>query len=151
MPFIQWIRFLQQTAAYVVTDADEVQQAGEAGKRHVAYHKRIVLMSVLLGALGLMIGIALSLFGVTHGMDSRNWPVLVATPVLMGLAGSVLGISMACLFAPNEFLTGPVGRRWMSLIGTKSVGVARAACFILGLMLVAPCVGVVVVFVMLSK
>jgi hypothetical protein len=49
---------------------------------------------------------------------------------------------MACLFAPREFLTGPVGQKWMKLIGTKSVLVARIVCLIFGLIVAAPFVAI---------
>jgi hypothetical protein len=47
-------------------------------------------------------------------------------------------MALACLFAPHDFLTGPVGKRWMKLIGTKSVPVARLACGLFGLVVGAP-------------
>jgi hypothetical protein len=38
---------------------------------------------------------------------------------------------MGCLLASSDFLLGPVGTRWMQLIGTNNLRVARITCIIM--------------------
>jgi len=59
--------------------------------------------------------------------------VAVLGPLAFLICGIILGISLSCACAPREFLSGPSGRKWMSLIGTQNLLVARAVCLALAL------------------
>ena len=65
---------------------------------------------------------------------------IVLVPLMYGASGFFFGMAIMCLVAPQGFLTGPVGQPWMKLIGTKSVRVARIACFLFGLVVTIPLV-----------
>ncbi|MEI8381890.1 MAG: hypothetical protein WCJ09_17305 [Planctomycetota bacterium] len=56
--------------------------------------------------------------------------VVLIFPLLGGAGGALLGSGAACLFAPKEFLTGPIGLKWMRLIGTENIIAARIVCFV---------------------
>lgn len=77
-----------------------------------------------------MIFLALS----ENGGQSEGAEILLA-PVLFGAAGLLFGAAVACAFAPRSFLTGPAGRKWMKLIGTRNVLAARIVCLVLALIL----------------
>ena len=88
----------------------------------------------LAGALGAAGGLA---FAVAAGEGPNG----LMAPPLFGAAGLLVGSAAACLFAPRAFLTGPLGEKWMRLIGTRSVAVARGVCLALALAVTAPVVG----------
>ncbi len=64
-------------------------------------------------------------------------------PVLFGVGGAFFGIAIACLFAPRDFLAGLVGRKWMKLIGTENILVARIVCALLGVVGLLPLVAMI--------
>ncbi len=134
--------FFNAAGQFSKPDPSAIEQAGETGQHHANYHKKIVLISCVCGAVGVLGGLALSYFTAADAQTGRDFRVVIMGPILFGAAGLLLGVALACLFAPREFLTGPLGQKWMTLIGTSNVFVARIVCLILGLMIVAPFVGV---------
>ena len=116
--------------------------AGESGQRHSAYHKRIILVSSVFGILGAAIGIIASIALAVDAKSGKDIKGVLLTPFMFGAGGLLFGVAVACLFAPRDFLTGPLGKKWMKLIGTKSVLVARIVCLIFGLVILAPFVGI---------
>ena len=68
------------------------------------------------------------------GADINHQFVDGYTPLMFAVEGMVFGVSVACLFAPREFLTGPVGQKWMRLIGTESIVAARIVCLLITLL-----------------
>lgn len=80
----------------------------------------------------------------SSGQDARG---LLLAPFLFCAGGLLYGVAMACLFAPRDFLAGPLGEKWMKLIGTKSIFGARIVCLFLGLITMAPFVGIGLVMV----
>ena len=63
--------------------------------------------------------------------NPRETKIILMAPFLAGIIGILEGVAVTCLFAPRAFLVGPVGQKWMSLIGTKSVLGARITCAVL--------------------
>jgi hypothetical protein len=51
--------------------------------------------------------------------------ILAGLPIL----GIILGFTTACLFAPNRFYKGPIGRKWLRFIGVRQIAIARFVCF----------------------
>jgi hypothetical protein len=131
------VGFYVSAADYITPDASAVQNAGDAGLRHAAYHKRIVLMGGFFGLVGAALAVAISLLP-SNDASGRGLKLAVMGPLMFGAAGILFGVAVTCLCAPQEFLTGPVGSKWLRLIGTKSVPVARFVCLLFGLAVVAP-------------
>jgi hypothetical protein len=65
-------------------------------------------------------------------------PMVVEVATFLGLLFALplslyylfAGIALGCLFAPDEFMRSPVGAKWLQLIGTTNLRVARVVCFI---------------------
>ena len=109
------IAFFEQMGEYLPPDG------GEGG----GYHHVIVASGGLVGAAFSMLG--LWLLGNLVG-DGKFEPKHLLSPVVLFMMGAVLGTATACTFAPGRFLKGTAGRKWMRLIGTESVAVARLVC-----------------------
>jgi uncharacterized membrane protein YedE/YeeE len=56
-------------------------------------------------------------------------------PVLFTIGGILAGAALTLLFAPSDFLEGPVGRRWLKLVGTSNLLVARLICLLFAALL----------------
>jgi hypothetical protein len=138
MGLFKLLRFYGEASSYVTPDATAITEAGDDAGRHIRYHRRIVLLSGVCGGVGAAAGVAFMIAGGRPGDDTHG---LYLAPLMFGAAGLLFGAAVACLVAPRAFLTGPVGRKWMALIGTTSVPVARAACLALGLIVTLPVVG----------
>ncbi len=130
--------FFHNASDYVTPEHAALEQSGEFRETHASYHRRIVQVSCIFGVLGAMAGIALS---ISTALNEENARGVLLGPFLFGAAGLLFGVAVACLFAPRKFLTGPMGDKWMKLIGTKNVLAARIVCLIFGLIIVAPLVG----------
>jgi hypothetical protein len=142
MGLFHLFRFYREATTYTSPDQPALEQAGEARERHAAYHRRIVLVSGLFGALGVVFGLALSFVATGDTKSGKDVKQGLLAPFLFGAAGMLLGVAIACLFAPREFLAGPVGQKWMKLIGTKSIMLARIVCLLLGLVVMIPMVAI---------
>ena len=140
--------FYAKAGDYATPDPSALARAGESGRRHSGYHKRIVLVSCIFGVLGAVPGIIFLVVAAGVAKAGNDLIGLLFAPFMFGAAGLLFGVAVACLFAPRDFLTGPLGEKWMKLIGTKSVLVARIVCLIFGLIIMAPfvAVGLVVAF-----
>jgi hypothetical protein len=104
--------------------------------RHAKWHKRLVLVSCSCAAVGLTAGVLAASFIISHVQHVKLWPAInlfVLLPGLLAVGGFAYGTALMCLLAPGAFLTGPLGPRWMRLIGTKSVRLARIICCLVGL------------------
>jgi hypothetical protein len=120
--------FLKAAAGYIRPETTDLEEFDAAESQAVRYHRRVVVSG---GVGGIILTIAGTTGVVLEGWRKNELALLLMMPFLSGVAGILLGVAGACLFAPREFLTGPVGRKWMALIGTKSVFVARIVCAIL--------------------
>ena len=122
--------FLKAATGFIRPDATAVDEAGESSVVAARYHRRIV---VIAGVCGLIAAIA----GVTGALmappNEKEMKMFLMAPLLSGIAGILEGVAVTCLLAPQAFLVGPVGQKWMSLIGTKSVLGARITCAVLAL------------------
>lgn len=58
------------------------------------------------------------------------------SPAILFMIGAIAGVSVTCTVAPRSFLSGPAGRKWMKLIGTERVVVARLVCGCLSILFV---------------
>ncbi len=141
--------FFLEATRYQHLDADALELAGERGEVDAGYHRTIVRWAQRCGLGGFLLGLPVAALAVA---DPHNRGLLgvVLTPFLFAIAGILLGVALACLLAPREFLIGPIGQKWMDLIGTRHVGVARAVCLIFGLVLLVPLVGMGVMLMFAS-
>jgi hypothetical protein len=114
------------------------------------YHRKIVFVAGFLAFLGSLLGVIISGMMANDAKSGKDVKGIILVPLLFGAAGFMSGMAMMCLVAPRTFLTGPIGRQWMKLIGTESVVVARITCLLFGSVVTAPLVGLGVLFA-LSK
>jgi hypothetical protein len=111
-------------------------------QRHANYHKRIVLVGGCFAAIGAVLGLITSAIVASDVKADHDIRSIIVVPLMYSVGGFVFGMALMCLVAPRAFLTGPVGAPWMKLIGTKSVLVARIVCFLFGLVVTIPLVGI---------
>ncbi len=88
----------------------------------------IAVLSYGFAALGLIAGIGVLVLLFSDPETRKDVKTALLSPLLLGGAGYILGMSLAFLFAPTSFITGESGKKWMEMVGTKSVGSARAVC-----------------------
>ena len=110
--------------------------------QHSKYHRRIVVVAGCFAVIGLIVGLLSSAVMVGEVKSGKDIRGLFLVPVMYGAGGFMLGMSLMCATASRTFLTGPIGRPWMRLIGTESVLMARIVCFLFGLIVTAPLVGI---------
>jgi hypothetical protein len=132
--FFQIFRFFGEATTFALPADDAVREAGTEGAKHASFHRRIVAVAVLGGVVGAGLGTAMLASGGGKAPE-RDGAMLILAPRLFAAIGLIFGVAVACLFAPRAFLAGPVGRRWMELIGTQSVFVARLVCAIFTLLM----------------
>jgi hypothetical protein len=125
--------------AHTASSSPPAADGDDEARRHAAWHRRIARAGYCGAPLGLALGVALSCFFLKYGGQGakKPWGPILLVPPAFAIAGFAFGVSLACAVAPRSFLAGPAGRRWMKLIGTKSVAAARAACVLLALGLAA--------------
>jgi hypothetical protein len=72
-------------------------------------------------------------------MDSSTANIVwvVGFPFFVGGLCASLGLLLTCGCAPSDFLGGPLGGRWMRLVGTRSVLKGRMVCFTLAIIVAA--------------
>ena len=105
--------------------------------KHSADHKRIVAISTAFGLAGAATGVVLVIYAAGLKEGGRDFAKILMAPLVFAVEGLVWGVSVALLFAPQDFLTGPFGRKWMGLVGTTDVVVARIICFIIAFLISA--------------
>ena len=106
-----------------------------------AGHRRIVAVALVFGLAGLLAGLLITGFaavalyfdgvpptGGRRGNAVKGVIALLAAGPLLGVVGTVFGAALACAFAPRAFYDGPVGRKWLELVGVEGVGAARFVC-----------------------
>jgi hypothetical protein len=131
---------IQQIVDTASTAPDVGGLADAEARRHAKYHHRIVMVGGVFTVLGVMLGLV-PIAGVVSGAaEPRRIVGILMAPLMFGAGGFVFGMAVTCLVAPTAFLTGPVGRPWMAMIGTRSPAVARIVCAIFGLMVTVPLV-----------
>src|SRR5262245_7673674 len=133
------LKRIADTAGAVPPDGGPAD--GEA-QRHARYHRRIVVVGSCFATVGVVFGLITSVVLAGGANPGDNVRGALLAPALYGVGGFVFGMAVMCLVAPRAFLTGPVGARWMKLIGTKNVLVARVACLLFGLVVTLPLVGI---------
>ena len=131
----QLVGFFKEASKYTSPDEDAVGRAGSESPRYVSFHKRIVTVSVIFGVAGAALGIGMIFIAVGENAAQDDGAEILLAPLVFAAAGLVFGVSVTCLFAPRSFLTGPVGQKWMQLIGTESTAVARVVCFLFTMLL----------------
>ncbi|HIJ73635.1 MAG TPA: hypothetical protein HPP83_05980 [Candidatus Hydrogenedentes bacterium] len=130
----QLLGFFKEAGEYASPDEDALAQAGADAPRQASYHKRIVAVSVLFGLMGAALGVYLIVVAVGEQKAQEGAGKVLLAPLAFAAGGLFFGVSLMCLLAPRSFLTGPVGQKWMKLIGTQSTAVARVACFLFTLL-----------------
>ena len=131
----QLLGFFKEAGKYASPDEAAVERAGAEAPRYVSFHRRIVAVSVLLGFIGAILGLGMIVLAVGENEVHNNGAKIMLAPLVFAAAGLVFGVSVTCLFAPRSFLTGPVGQKWMQLIGTESTVVARVVCLLFTMLL----------------
>lgn len=133
--FFELLGFFKEASKYTSPDEDAVARAGSEAPRYVSFHKRIVIVSIILGLMGAALGVGMIFLAIGENAAQTGGARILLAPLVFAAAGLVFGVSATCLFAPRSFLTGPVGQKWMKLIGTESTAVARVACLLLTMLL----------------
>jgi len=131
----QLLGFFEEARKYASPDEDAVARAGPETPRHVSFHRRIVAVAILLGLVGAAFGVWLIVVAAGENTAAKDATKILLAPLVFAAAGLVFGVSVTCLFAPRSFLTGPVGQKWMQLIGTQSTAVARVVCLLFTMLL----------------
>ena len=131
MALSQLVDFLKAAKGYIRPDAAAVDEAGASKDVAARFHRRIVVIAGSFGLIAALGGVVGAFLEPPDGKASVK--MIRAAPLVFGVMGILEGVAVACLFAPREFLTGPVGQKWMSLIGTKSVFGAPITCAVLAL------------------
>jgi hypothetical protein len=129
--FFQLMSFLGGAADYISADKECLNEAGEVGPKHRRYHRVIIATCVFFGLIGFVIGVAFIIALPNHKHEAKDFGKYLLAPLIFLVEGLIFGVSLACSFAPTSFLKGPVGRKWMQLIGAESVLVARIVCLII--------------------
>jgi hypothetical protein len=146
-PLFRLFEFFSGARDYARTDHEAVKKNGVDAPRHQLYHRVIVTCGVLGGILGFVGGVIGAFVSLKHHpVDGRtdDLYITILSPVLTAAAGMLSGVSWACTAAPGSFLNGPLGTKWMGLIGTKNLTVARFVAFVIAVLGTAVCVAVVI-------
>src|SRR5215471_3210705 len=125
--------FLKAATGYIRPDEADTEEAGGQEGTAARYHGRVVRVACACGVV-FAVAAPIGLLMESRGLRPGELTMVLTSPLMGGIGGLIFGVAAACLLAPHEFLTGPVGRKWMTLIGTKSVVVARLVCAIIVLM-----------------
>ena len=129
-------KFFEEATGYIEPNSEAVERLGETAPKHATYHKRIVVVSIIFGVVGVVAGICFLVSEWWSQHDGSKGGLWLA-PIMFGAAGVLFGAAFACLFAPKEFMVGPMGQKWMTLIGTKNILAARIVCLVVALVPVA--------------
>jgi hypothetical protein len=148
MSFFRIFRFFQEASTYTEPDQAALQDAGIDVDRHADYHRSIVRVSGVFGAIGFALGVVGLILFLTSANPGQMQIGMVLMPLVFAIPGLLFGVALSCLFAPRGFLLGPIGNRWMELIGTRNVTVARLVCCLVALVFggAALGMGVVILF-----
>jgi hypothetical protein len=94
------------------------------------FHKRVVQVSTIGGVIGAVLGVAGLIVVCVSGTpkEERRGVEVLLFPFVFAAIGIVSGMSLTCLFAPDNFFQSPSGDRLLKFIGTDKVIVARIAC-----------------------
>jgi hypothetical protein len=131
----QLLGFFKEANKYTSPDEDAVVKAGSEAPRHASFHRRIVTVSVIFGLMGAALGVGMIVLAVGQKAAQEDGAKILLAPLVFAATGLVFGVSVKCLFAPRSFLVGPVGQKWMKLIGTDSTVVARVVCLLFTMLL----------------
>lgn len=106
--------------------------------RHVATHSRIVRTGEVCGTVAAGAVLALMVMAgrkawLDHGWGWSLARYAVAAPLAPAawLPGYYYGVGVALLFAPGDFLRGPIGAKWLRLAGVRTPGAARLLALLL--------------------
>jgi hypothetical protein len=113
----QLFDFFSSIENYVEPDAEGI------GSR---FHRFIIILS---GLCGVVLAVVFTFVIFALRPEGQPFPPkYLLAPAIFFMFGVISGVSVSCTFAPSSFLNGPAGRKWMKLIGTESVVVARLVC-----------------------
>lgn len=129
MALSQISKFLEEAAGYIHPDAEAVDPADERAEVAIRFHRRIVIVAATFGLLAAIVGTTGILL--ESKKEGEGLKTLFVGPPVFGVIGILEGVALSCAFAPREFPAGPLGKKWMTLIGTQSVAVARIVCAVL--------------------
>lgn len=114
-----------------LTTPAEAIRPEDDGFDHARYQKRMKRVATVAAVVGAVLGVLVVAALLLTGRIDKVIRLLFS-PILFAGSGYMTGVAAVCLFAPRPFLTGPVGRPWMKMIGTKSVVVMRVMCGLIG-------------------
>ncbi len=138
MALRQLLDFLKGAVDYAKVDQAEMGGDPES-LEDVAYHKRVVGLGGAFGVLGLVVGIfswVPELVAEVEGdMAGSRFQAYLIAPLMGTIAGILLGVSVACLFAPARFFRSPLGDRLLTFVGSQNVVFARGAASVVGLLM----------------
>lgn len=92
------------------------------------YGRRVSGVALGFGAIAAIGGIVTLIAQASSSDSLQDMKALLFAPFTFGIAGWCLGFSLALLFAPRVYLQGDDGKKWLAVVGTESIPVARMAC-----------------------
>ena len=134
------------------------EYTAEQGPVRSPDHRRIVLLAWTLGVIGFLIGGVIvvtmlatgdmqkEISNLRPGRKAKGTIAIFLVPFMLGAMGALLGVAVGCSSASTPFLQSEKASKWLDLVGTRDIGVARAVCWTCvlllgGLMLVAAFMG----------
>ncbi|MBM3996400.1 MAG: hypothetical protein FJ303_19940 [Planctomycetes bacterium] len=131
-----WLLF-QEALTYVEPDPAALAESGVDRDRYLWWHRHFVTMARIFGTLALVLALVWVVLALTLEPEGGRPPppgamifALLLAPPLAFLLGSLYGAVLTILIAPSDFLLGPLGRKWMGLVGTSNIYLAKVVCFI---------------------
>ena len=107
----------------------------EPEERH-PFSTAITVTCWIFAVLGAIVGTGITIYIFMYQQEQAEDDTKAALlmPLFLGVAGYLLGMSLAFLFAPSSFLLSPAGKKWLDMVGTKTTGSARVICVIVALL-----------------
>jgi hypothetical protein len=127
-PIFRLFEFFAGARDYARPESEALKQLEAEAPRHQAFHRVIVACGVLgmvLGLIGGILGAIASSKSPAAGNRPDDTFIVYLMPILTAAAGMLGGAAWACGLAPASFLNGPLGAKWLKLVGTRNVAVSR--------------------------
>ena len=148
MRFGMFFRFFSGVADFSQMPLGELDKSAEGFSRLRRQHRSVIFGGLFGGVVGFIFGIisAVTMITQPRGNNEGIGFVIFAVVVMMAF-GILSGAGWVFTFLPANYFLSAAGARYMGMIGTKRVGVARFVSLIMGVLGVGACVGTIVCIV----
>jgi hypothetical protein len=147
----QLLQLLSSTADLAKLDPNSADAHPDAA-RHIGFHRKLVRVGIAGGVLGGVMGVAGSVLFYMYPpggkLSDRDTSGLIYAPIMLILAGFVGGACWAGVFAPRDFIIGPIGQRWMKALGVKNPSIARGVALFVALLVTGIFIALPVLFIL---